>query len=304
MPNVIGIRFKRAGKIYYFDPGELDLPLRSAAIVETTRGVEYGDVVVGVRAVSDDEVVQPLRRVIRRATEGDRQRVLENKRREKEALRIAAQKISAHGLPMRLVEAEYTFDGSKLTFYFTADGRVDFRELVKDLAATFRTRIELRQIGVRDQAKALGGIGHCGLTLCCATFLTEFAPVSIKMAKDQNLSLNPTKISGLCGRLLCCLRYEADTGNEGGNDAGEDAKVDEAVEVQEDAVQAATVSVTAQEVRPVAHPVGPEAAMAQSGTGRRRRRRRSRGTGPQQREQRPRQQGAPGQREAGSAGGE
>lgn len=211
MPKVIGIRFKRAGKVYYFDPGDLVLPVASGAIVETARGIEYGDVVVGAREVNESEVVQPLKRVVRQASEVDLARVAENQRREKEALQVAQKKIADHNLDMYVVDIEFAFDGSKITFYFTAEGRVDFRELVKDLASIFRTRIELRQIGVRDEAKMLGGIGPCGRPLCCSTFLGDFAPVSIRMAKDQNLSLNPTKISGICGRLLCCLRYEADS---------------------------------------------------------------------------------------------
>lgn len=215
MPKVVGVRFKKAGKIYYFDPGDLDVVRGNNAIVETARGVEFGEVVVGVKEVSDQEVVQPLKKVIRIATESDRQKVRENKKKEKEAFDVALKKIADHGLEMYLADAEYTFDCSKIIFYFTAEGRVDFRELVKDLASVFRTRIELRQIGVRDEAKMLGGIGPCGLELCCSSFLGDFAPVSIRMAKDQNLSLNPTKISGICGRLLCCLRYETDTYDNG-----------------------------------------------------------------------------------------
>ncbi len=211
MPTIVGIRFKKAGKVYYFDPGGLVLPVSSGAIVETARGIEYGNVVVSAREVPDSEVVQPLKRVVRRASEADLARVADNRQREKEAMRLAQNKITDHNLDMYLVDIEYAFDGSKITFYFTAEGRVDFRDLVKDLAAIFRTRIELRQIGVRDEAKMLGGLGPCGRPLCCSTFLGDFAPVSIRMAKDQNLSLNPTKISGVCGRLLCCLRYEADS---------------------------------------------------------------------------------------------
>ena len=208
--TVIGVRFKEAGKIYYFDPGDLEITTSDHVIVETARGVEYGSVVVGLKQVEDSEVVPPLKKVIRVSTEDDDTRVAENKLREKEAFDICLEKILHHNLPMKLIDVEYTFDNSKVIFFFTADGRVDFRELVKDLATVFRTRIELRQIGVRDEAKMLGGIGFCGRELCCHTFLGDFAPVSIKMAKEQNLSLNPSKISGICGRLLCCLKYEND----------------------------------------------------------------------------------------------
>lgn len=210
MQTVVGIRFKKAGKIYYFDPGDLAIAVGDNCIVETSRGIEYGEVVVPPKQVPEDEVVQPLKQVIRVATEEDRAHYQRQAQRAREAFEIALERIAAHGLPMKLVDAEYTFDNSKLLFYFTADGRVDFRELVKDLAAIFRIRIELRQIGVRDEAKMIGGLGSCGRPLCCATFLGDFAPVSIKMAKEQNLSLNPSKISGICGRLMCCLRYEAD----------------------------------------------------------------------------------------------
>lgn len=208
MLTVIGVRFKKAGKIYYFDPGDLNTKVGDQVIVETSRGIEFGDVVVGPKQVSEEEVVQPLKKVIRIATDEDREVVRVNKEKEKEAFRICLQKIKEHGLPMKLIDVEYTFDVSKIIFYFTAEGRVDFRELVKDLASVFRTRIELRQIGVRDEAKMLGGLGPCGRVVCCALFLGEFDPVSIRMAKDQNLSLNPAKISGLCGRLMCCLRFE------------------------------------------------------------------------------------------------
>lgn len=211
MVRVVGIRFKLAGKVYYFDPADLPITAGNKVIVETVRGVEYGEVVVGPKDVEDDQVVQPLKKVIRVSTERDAQIAIENKRKEKEAFGIAITKIEAHKLEMYLVDVEYTFDGSKIIFYFTAEGRVDFRELVRDLASVFRTRIEMRQIGVRDEAKLLGGIGPCGRILCCTSFLGDFAPVSIRMAKDQNLSLNPSKISGLCGRLMCCLRYEQDT---------------------------------------------------------------------------------------------
>ncbi|MDN5344114.1 MAG: hypothetical protein PWQ18_225 [Clostridia bacterium] len=206
--TVVGVRFKKAGKIYYFDPGTLELAAGDHVIVETARGMEYGEVVIPPRQVEEGEVVSPLRPVIRRATEADTEQVNSNRQKEKEAFAICQEKIAAHNLPMKLIDVEFTFDVSRIIFYFTAEGRVDFRELVRDLAAIFRTRIELRQIGVRDEAKMLGGLGCCGRPVCCATFLGEFDPVSIRMAKEQNLSLNPTKISGLCGRLMCCLRYE------------------------------------------------------------------------------------------------
>lgn len=208
MPTVIGIRFKKACKIYYFDPAETGVKKGDFAIVETARGVEYGEVVIGPREVDEKQIVSPLKPVMRKATPEDDRKLAENKVREKEAFNICLRKIKNHNLPMRLIDVEFTFDVNKIIFYFTADGRIDFRELVKDLAAVFRTRIELRQIGVRDEAKMLGGIGNCGRPLCCATFLGDFEPVSIRMAKDQNLSLNPTKISGICGRLMCCLKYE------------------------------------------------------------------------------------------------
>ncbi|MFP7737901.1 stage 0 sporulation family protein [Priestia aryabhattai] len=210
MYDVVGVRFKKAGKIYYFDPGELTIPDGEFVIVETVRGVEFGRVVINKKQVSEHDVVLPLKKVIRIAEQKDRLIVDENKQAAKEAYDVCVQKIQSHDLDMKLVDVEYTFDRNKVIFYFTADGRIDFRELVKDLAAIFRTRIELRQIGVRDEAKLLGGIGPCGRMLCCSTFLGDFEPVSIKMAKDQNLSLNPTKISGLCGRLMCCLKYEND----------------------------------------------------------------------------------------------
>lgn len=214
MTEVVGIRFKKAGKVYYFDPSGLELPAGSHAIVETARGVEYGLVIKSNTQVPDEEVVQPLKKVLRPATEEDAQEEARNQEREKEALGICEEKIAALKLPMKLVDVEITFDHNKLIFYFTSDGRVDFRELVKELAAVFRTRIELRQIGVRDEAKMLNGIGICGRPLCCATFLGDFQPVSIKMAKEQKLSLNPTKISGICGRLMCCLKYEEDVYEE------------------------------------------------------------------------------------------
>ena len=208
MPTVVGIRFKKACKIYYFDPAESGVAKGDHAIVETARGVEYGEVVIGPREVNESSIVPPLKPVMRKATAEDDLKLAENKIREKEAFNICLRKIKNHDLPMRLIDVEFTFDVNKIIFYFTADGRIDFRELVKDLASVFRTRIELRQIGVRDEAKMLGGIGSCGRPLCCATFLGDFEPVSIRMAKDQNLSLNPTKISGICGRLMCCLKYE------------------------------------------------------------------------------------------------
>ena len=208
MQTVVGIRFKRAGKIYYFDPGKLVLAKGDCAIVETARGLEYGEVVIGPREVADKEIVSPLKPVLRKATQQDMEKVRDNKAKEAEALRVCQEKIAFHRLPMNLVDVEYTFDVNKIVFYFTAEGRIDFRDLVKDLAAVFRTRIELRQIGVRDEAKMMNGIGCCGRSLCCATFLGDFEPVSIRMAKDQHLSLNPTKISGICGRLMCCLKYE------------------------------------------------------------------------------------------------
>jgi cell fate regulator YaaT (PSP1 superfamily) len=208
--DVVGVRFKKAGKIYYFDPNGLHIEDDDFVIVETIRGIEYGKVVLNNKKVEENDVVLPLKKVIRLADEKDRLMVQENQDAAEEAYHVCQKKVSEHGLDMKLVDVEYTFDRNKVIFYFTADGRVDFRELVKDLAAIFKTRIELRQIGVRDEAKMLGGIGPCGRMLCCSTFLGDFEPVSIKMAKDQNLSLNPTKISGLCGRLMCCLKYEND----------------------------------------------------------------------------------------------
>lgn len=211
MIKVVGVRFRNAGKIYYFEPGKLELAVGSHVIVETARGVEMGTVLIAPREVTETSVIQPLKPVIRVATEEDEHTVAKNREKEKEAFQICLEKIAKHKLDMKLVEAEYTFDNNKLLFYFTADGRIDFRELVKDLAAVFRTRIELRQIGVRDETKILGGVGICGRELCCHSYLSEFAPVSIKMAKEQNLSLNPTKISGVCGRLMCCLKNEEET---------------------------------------------------------------------------------------------
>ncbi len=210
LTEVVGIRFKDGGKVYYFAPNGVKATTSDYAIVETARGVEFGRVCQANKMVSNDEIVAPLRPVLRIATEKDIKTNEENKKKEAEALKICQQKVLAHGLEMKLIEAEYTFDGAKLTFYFTADGRIDFRELVKDLASTFKTRIELRQIGIRDEAKIMGGLGVCGRAFCCSTFLPDFCQVSIKMAKDQNLSLNSSKISGACGRLMCCLKFEHD----------------------------------------------------------------------------------------------
>ena len=214
MIKVIGVRFRTAGKIYYFDPVKYDVKRGDHVIVETARGIEFGTVVLAPKEVEDDKVVQPLKPVLRLATEKDMEQEANNKKKEKEAYKICLEKIRKHNLEMKLIDAEYTFDNNKVLFYFTADGRIDFRELVKDLAAVFKTRIELRQIGVRDETKIVGGIGICGRPLCCHTHLSEFAPVSIKMAKEQNLSLNPTKISGVCGRLMCCLNNEEETYEE------------------------------------------------------------------------------------------
>lgn len=210
MYKIVGVRFKKAGKIYYFDPLDYHLEIGDYVIVETTRGIEYGKVASGVREVEENDVVLPLKKIIRVAQPDDMEQVEENRHEAERAFGTCMEKIREHQLDMKLVDVEYTFDRNKIVFYFTAEGRVDFRNLVKDLAAIFRTRIELRQIGVRDEAKMLGGIGPCGRMLCCSTFLGDFEPVSIKMAKDQNLSLNPSKISGLCGRLMCCLKYEND----------------------------------------------------------------------------------------------
>lgn len=214
MVKVIGVRFRTAGKIYFFDPGKLSVKRNDHVIVETARGIEYGTVVGNPREVAEDKVIQPLRPVLRIATERDDEQEASNRKKEKEAFKICFEKIQKHGLEMKLIDAEYTFDNNKILFYFTADGRIDFRELVKDLASVFKTRIELRQIGVRDETKILGGIGICGRELCCHSHLSDFIPVSIKMAKEQNLSLNPTKISGVCGRLMCCLKHEEDTYEE------------------------------------------------------------------------------------------
>lgn len=210
MEKVIGVRFKRVGKIYYFLPGKIHFEEGDHAIVETTRGIEYGEVVIIDKEVEEKDLVAPLKQVLRRANSKDDKKIEDNRRKEKEAFETCLKKIDKHGLEMKLVDVEYTFDNSKIVFYFTADGRIDFRELVKDLAGVFKTRIELRQIGVRDEAKMLGGLGPCGRACCCSYFLGDFNPVSIKMAKEQNLSLSPTKISGLCGRLMCCLNYEHD----------------------------------------------------------------------------------------------
>lgn len=214
MIKVIGVRFRTAGKIYFFDPLSFDIKRGDKVIVETARGIEFGTVVSGVTEVTDDKVVQPLKSVIRIATQRDKEQEIANKEKEKEAFKVCQEKIRKHELDMKLIDAEYTFDNNKVLFYFTADGRIDFRELVKDLAAVFKTRIELRQIGVRDETKIMGGIGICGRPLCCHSYLADFVPVSIKMAKEQNLSLNPTKISGVCGRLMCCLKNEEDTYEE------------------------------------------------------------------------------------------
>lgn len=211
MTRVIGVRFREAGKIYYFSPGKLEIKAGEHVIVETARGIEFGFVVLGSRDVDDSKVVQPLKTVIRMANKDDEAREENNKVKEKEAFRICKEKIRKHGLEMKLIDVEYTFDNNKILFYFTADGRIDFRELVKDLASVFKTRIELRQVGVRDETKIVGGVGICGRALCCHSYLSEFIPVSIKMAKEQNLSLNPTKISGVCGRLMCCLTNEEET---------------------------------------------------------------------------------------------
>lgn len=211
MITVIGVRFRSGGKVYYFSPGTMEIKSGDHVIVETARGVEYGYVVLGNRQVEDDKVIQPLKSVIRMATEEDHMREQNNRKKEKEAFGICLEKIRKHELEMKLIDVEYTFDNNKILFYFTADGRIDFRELVKDLASVFKTRIELRQVGVRDETKIVGGVGVCGRELCCHSYLSEFIPVSIRMAKEQNLSLNPTKISGVCGRLMCCLKNEEET---------------------------------------------------------------------------------------------
>lgn len=217
MVTIVGVRFKKAGKIYYFLPGEETLTIDDGVIVETARGVEYGPVVIGPKEVAKDSLVMPVKEVMRKATPKDLQQLEKNEEREEKAFAICLEKIAKRKLPMKLINVEYTFDMNKIVFFFTADGRIDFRELVKDLATVFRTRIELRQVGVRDEAKVLNGIGACGRPLCCSNFLGDFSPVSIRMAKDQNLSLNPTKISGVCGRLMCCLNYEDDLYKKGGD---------------------------------------------------------------------------------------
>ena len=214
MKIIIGVSFRQAGKVYFFDPGDEKIERGEHVIVETAKGVEYGTVVVPNREMAEEKIVAPLKKIIRVATPKDEDIELKNREKEKDAYKICLEKIAKHGLEMKLIAAEYTFDNNKLLFYFTADGRIDFRELVKDLASVFRTRIELRQIGVRDETKICGGIGICGRTLCCHSYLSEFAPVSIKMAKEQNLSLNPTKISGVCGRLMCCLKNEEEAYEE------------------------------------------------------------------------------------------
>ena len=217
MVTIVGVRFKKAGKIYYFLPGEETLTIDDGVIVETARGVEYGTVVIGPKEVAKDSLVMPVKEVMRKATPKDLQQLEKNEEREEKAFAICLEKIAKRKLPMKLINVEYTFDMNKIVFFFTADGRIDFRELVKDLATVFRTRIEVRQVGVRDEAKVLNGIGACGRPLCCSNFLGDFSPVSIRMAKDQNLSLNPTKISGVCGRLMCCLNYEDDLYKKGGD---------------------------------------------------------------------------------------
>lgn len=217
MVTIVGVRFKKAGKIYYFLPGEETLTIDDGVIVETARGVEYGTVVIGPKEVAKDSLVMPVKEVMRKATPKDLQQLEKNEEREEKAFAICLEKIAKRKLPMKLINVEYTFDMNKIVFFFTADGRIDFRELVKDLATVFRTRIELRQVGVRDEAKVLNSIGACGRPLCCSNFLGDFSPVSIRMAKDQNLSLNPTKISGVCGRLMCCLNYEDDLYKKGGD---------------------------------------------------------------------------------------
>ncbi|MBQ9179810.1 MAG: stage 0 sporulation family protein, partial [Firmicutes bacterium] len=234
MVDIVGVRFKSAGKVYYFDPAGFELDDSDSVIVETARGLEFGTVVHGIRSVSDKDIVKPLKKVVRLADEKDIKRNRENIEKSDKAMRICQEKIDEHGLEMKLVDVEYTFDNNKIIFYFTADGRVDFRQLVKDLAQIFKMRIELRQIGVRDEAKMMGGVGCCGRGLCCHEWMSDFHPVSIKMAKTQNLSLNPTKISGICGRLMCCLKYENDVYNElkkGMPGVGDRVKIREGVAV-------------------------------------------------------------------------
>ena len=249
MIEVVGIRFRGAGKIYYFKPKNLDLKKGDHVIVETAVGVEYGEVALEKKQVTDDQVKKPVKEIMRKANEKDDQKYEQNKEKEKKAFQTCKEKIKKHGLEMKLIKVEYTFDGKKIMFYFTADGRVDFRELVKDLASVFRTRIELRQVGVRDEAKLIGGIGMCGRELCCSTFLPSFAPVTIKMAKEQNLSLNPTKISGICGRLMCCLKNEQESYeylNSNLPDVGEKVKTFDGLEGE-----VASVNVIKQEVKVV-----------------------------------------------------
>ena len=247
MEKVVGVKFKKAGKIYYFSPGDYDIKTGDNVIVETARGLEFGTVTMGCKEVNESEIVSPLKSIIRVANEDDRKKHEDNLNRKEEALRKCQEKIDKHELEMKHIDVEYTFDNSKVIFYFTADGRVDFRELVKDLASVFHTRIELRQIGVRDEAKMIGGIGHCGKPLCCHQWMSEFEPVSIKMAKTQNMSLNPTKISGICGRLMCCLKYENDIYNElkrGMPDSGETIKTPDGLAVVYDTnILASTVRV-------------------------------------------------------------
>lgn len=214
MEEIVGVRFKNVGKVYYFKPGNIEVKIGDKVIVETVKGLECGTVALGKKEVKNTQITQPLKNIIRIANENDIKKLAENKKKEKEAFNKCLKKIEKHKLDMKLIDVEYTFDNNKILFYFTAEGRVDFRELVKDLASVFKTRIELRQIGIRDEAKMMGGLGICGRSFCCKTFLEEFQPVSIKMAKDQGLSLNPTKISGTCGRLMCCLKYEQDAYNE------------------------------------------------------------------------------------------
>ena len=242
MTEVVGVRFKPLGKIYYFDPAGQDIPAGMDVVVETSRGLEYGNAVLANREVDEKSVIQPLRSVVRLATDDDVEMMCSIKEKEEQARDVCLEKIAQRQLPMKLVEVEYSFDGSKVLFYFTSEGRVDFRELVKDLASVFKTRIELRQIGVRDEAKMLGGLGCCGRELCCASFLSDFAPVSIRMAKEQNLSLNPSKISGICGRLMCCLKFESNLYEDGNrnrsNRPTNDAQItdeDELVDVEQDA---------------------------------------------------------------------
>ncbi len=247
MIDVVGIKFRNTGKIYYFNPKNIELKKGDHVIVETAVGVEYGEVVLEKKQVTDDQVKKPVKDIMRKANEKDDQRYAQNQEKEKKAFKTCKEKIAKHGLEMKLIKVEYTFDGKKIMFYFTADGRVDFRELVKDLASVFRTRIELRQVGVRDEAKLIGGIGMCGRELCCSTFLPSFAPVTIKMAKEQNLSLNPTKISGICGRLMCCLKNEQESYeylNSNLPDVGERVKTFDGFEGE-----VASVNVIKQEVK-------------------------------------------------------